>query len=157
MKKIISITMTLLLLLSITLTGCSSNSVKDTSATADNIAYAITENQYRETDNLSEAVKKEFGSQATIADWSDIKKDYGDNIEEFIKEIGFKYGENESVFVTNEGQESWKDNRHYFITRFDGTVPSGYLVHEQIQKNVIVLGSWVDINYKILVKTNESL
>jgi hypothetical protein len=133
------------------------SAAKQVEATDNHIAYAITKSRYREKENLSEAVKNEFGPQATIADWSDIKKGYGGNIEEFIKEIGLKYGEDESVLVTNKGREFWSNNRHYFITRFDGSVPSGYLAHDQVQKNVIVLGSWFDINFKILVKTNKSL
>jgi hypothetical protein len=58
-------------------------------------------------------------------------------------------------FVAWNGQGFWNGgNRHYFITRFDGVVDSNYLVHDQIDNNIITLGSWYGIQERILAIRN---
>ncbi len=114
--------------------------------------FKVTSGTYSETADLDQAVKNEFGNDYRVADWNDILA-YSGDIESWANGIGMKHGD--YCFVTWKGQGFWNGgNRHYFITRFDHVVDSGYLVHDQIENNFITLGSWYGIQERILaIKT----
>ncbi|WP_367363439.1 hypothetical protein [Mesotoga sp.] len=117
--------------------------------------YALTTNLYWETEDLEQAVKNEFGPNATIGDWAELKSEYSGRIMEFIDALGITIGQGNSILIQNDGDRFYfYGSRHYFITRFDGDVPYWYLVHDQIDDYTLVLGSWYDVQYKVLVKLN---
>jgi HEAT repeat protein len=110
--------------------------------------FGVTANAYSETADLNQAVESEFGNEYRVADWNDIKA-YSGDIKGWADRIGMK--NKDYYFVTWNGKGFWNDgNRHYFITRFDGVVDSNYAVHDQIDNNTITLGSWYDIEERIL-------
>lgn len=116
--------------------------------------FRVTNAAYSETANLDQAVKNEFGNDYSVADWTDITAHSGD-IQNWANSIGMDH--NDYYFVTWNGQ-GFSGNRHYFITRFDGTVDPGYLVHDQIGGNIITLGSWYGIQERILaIKTTNAM
>jgi len=59
------------------------------------------------------------------------------------------------VLIQNNGKRYYSGSRHYFLTRFDGEVPSWYAVHDEIDGYTLVLGSWYDVEYRIIVKISE--
>lgn len=110
---------------------------------------------YSSKDDLPGVVKKEIGSRATVADWDEIKKEYGQSeirLREFCDKIGL--APNGSAWVTVGGKRIWKDQRHYFIQRADHKLPEDFFVHEQLQDNLLLLGSWVD-SRPVLVKISD--
>ncbi|MCE2781846.1 cadherin domain-containing protein, partial [Limnohabitans sp.] len=105
-------------------------------------------------------VKDEFGNSANIAEFNDLKDlsliidaddlvDYLDlkevnldNIPNYTEELPYA---NEGPFVTYNGQISHSgltSDRQYFISAHDGLVPSGWLAFDEIDGNIINLGSW---------------
>jgi serine/threonine protein kinase len=114
--------------------------------------YRLTNNRYKESDDIDRAVKQEFGAKAEVADWNDLKIQFGNNIELFLDAIGVEHGNREGVFVKRNGSFTYSGRRKYFFNRFDGNVNRGYYVHDRISSNTVVLGSWYNQNLRILVK-----
>ncbi|RAM58086.1 hypothetical protein DS66_10175 [Mesotoga sp. SC_3PWM13N19] len=117
--------------------------------------YLLTRGKYEETSDLLTAVRNEYGSRAEIADWAEIKREYSGRTGELIRELGLGIGQDESVLIQNNGKRYYSGSRHYFLTRFDGEVPSWYAVHDEIDGYTLVLGSWYDVEYRIIVKISE--
>ncbi len=92
-------------------------------------------------------VKAEFGDKATIADWADLKNQYGNQLPSALAQMGL--GDQQAAWVVNSGQQFYSGNRHYFIQRFDSGKPSSFLAHDQVGS--IYLGSWYNINIPVLV------
>lgn len=115
--------------------------------------YSFTSNKYHCSSDLLAKAKAEFGSTAVLADWKDIKETYGNDIEAFCDDIGLQVGETNSAFVTRDGDNTYGEtDRQYYVTRFNGDKPGGYLAHDSIDNNYLCLGSWDDCTFKILVK-----
>lgn len=94
------------------------------------------------TANFNLACQQEYGPSYRIADWNEVISFININgYNEFYSQSGMTtYRSN--GWVTRAGQHLWSSNRHYFIERHDGSVPSGWLVHAAIGSNSIDLGSW---------------
>ncbi len=107
---------------------------------------------YASKDDLPALVKKEVGPRASIADWDDIKARYGKNEAE-LKAFCHKLGlaPNGSAWVTQAGKRFWQEQRHYFIYRADHKAPEDFMLHDQMQNNLLLLGSWYE-SRPILVK-----
>ena len=117
--------------------------------------YAITVNYYWETDDLNAAVKSEFGPNATLADWDEIKAAYSGRIIEFMEAIDFGL-EDGDILLQRGGDEFYgSTSRHYFMTRYDGDVPSWYAVHDNIDDYTLVLGSYYDVQDRVLAKLSD--
>ncbi len=133
----------IILLIVFLLTGCPNIFYK----------YSLTTNTYHCSSDLLEKARVEFGSTAVLADWKDIKASYGNNIAAFCNNIGLEVGEINSAFVTRNGDYKYENtDRQYYISRFNGDKPGGYLAHDDIDNNYLCLGSWDDCTFKILVK-----
>ncbi|MFO7881228.1 MAG: hypothetical protein R6U52_01665 [Kosmotogaceae bacterium] len=140
MKKLYILT--LLVLIVFMLTGCPEIFYK----------YSLTTTKYHCSSDLLAKAKKEFGSTAVLADWEDIKSSYGNNIEAFCNDIGLEVGEIYSAFVIRDGDNTYEKDRQYYITRFNGDKPGGYLAHDNIDNNYLCLGSWDECTFRILVR-----
>jgi len=120
--------------------------------------YALTSGTYAATDNLTTDCQAEFGSGAQVADWNDIKAQYGGSvaaIANFCNSIGL------AVSNTSSFTDAWVVNgtsaffsgttRHFLVERHNGTPVTSFLVHDTIQSNYLDLGSWINPN-RILVR-----
>jgi len=115
--------------------------------------YALTARKYSETENLDLAVKLEFGLTASVADWNEIKDKFSGRGREFLDGIALtKYDEGAICYKGGSGY--WSGNRHYFLARHDGKLPTTYtfLVHDTIDKHMIDLGSWYGIRKRVVVR-----
>jgi uncharacterized repeat protein (TIGR02543 family) len=117
--------------------------------------YKLTVGTYSETEDLYAVCKREFGPNATLADWNDIKANYSGNIKEFLDKVSLPvgYGENtKAAYVQVNGERFYYSTRHYFIERHDGSIPLGWGALDQIGSNYLDLGSWYGIKLKALVR-----
>ncbi len=121
----------------------------------ESISFALTSGYYKETDDLEQAVKDEFGEGARVADWNDIKAYVGGSFErlrEFCNKIGLE--EDGTALVLRNGKGFWRGPRHYFIQRsFDGLPHPDFLEHDNIL-NALFLGSWYHIKMRVLAVTS---
>jgi hypothetical protein len=117
--------------------------------------FAVTKGAYSEKADLEAAAKQEFGPNATVADWAQIKATYGGS-EQQIRDFCGRSGipARESVYLLNNGQSFWQESRHYLMTRFDGNPPPNWLIHDQIQSYHLCLGSWHG-NQPVLVRIRD--
>ncbi|HNS55808.1 MAG TPA: PEP-CTERM sorting domain-containing protein [Smithellaceae bacterium] len=110
----------------------------------DGYEYSLTNNAYAPTANWAEAVASEFGPTAQVVDWNIITAEFGgsvDSLRSFLDGIGVM-DVNNAPGVTCNGSQTWDGTRSYGINRAEGIVPSGYLIHDQIQNYWLLLGSW---------------
>ena len=107
----------------------------------------------RETDDFSAQCLMEYGSNATVADWTyDLLSFNGDQIKSLIMSLGIEESFNtKHYFVTNQGEKYLNDDsglRVYFFEDHGGSPPSNWAVHEQLGD--ITLGSWYNISGQVL-------
>jgi hypothetical protein len=110
----------------------------------DGYEYSLTTKAYAPTANWAEAVVSELGPTAQVVDWNTIKSEFGgsvDSLRSFLDGIGVMDVYN-APGVTWYGSQTWGGSRSYGINRAEGNVPSNYLIHDQIQGNWLLLGSW---------------
>ena len=90
-----------------------------------------------------------------MADWDDIKKQYGQSeadLKAFCDKLGLEA--NSSAWVTLGGKRFWENERHYFIYRADHKLPEDFMLHDQLQDNLLLLGSWYETR-PVLVKITD--
>ena len=100
---------------------------------------------YTSKDELPGIVKKELGSRASIADWNDIKKQFGQSeasLRAFCDQVGL--AREGSAWVTLGGKRFAESQRGYFIFRADHQPPGDFGLHDQLQDRFLLLGSWFD-------------
>lgn len=115
--------------------------------------YRVTANTYSETADLGEIVESQFGSEAKIADWSNLDSVVdGSSATQWAESIGLKEGE--GVYVVRNGERWANDERHFFLARHDGDKPGNFMAHDQIGGNLLSLGSWYDTERSILVNVS---
>jgi len=110
---------------------------------------------YSSKDDAPAIVQRELGAKAKIVDWQEIKQQFGQSesaLTAFCEKTGLK--PNASACVTLDGKRFWQNERQYFIYRADHKMPEDFLVHDQLQNNQLLLGSWIDAR-PILVRINE--
>ncbi len=109
--------------------------------------FAVTKRKYSCHANMESKAVAEFGPGAKVADWNTIKALFSQDIAGFCDAVGLVHA------WCKVGKRSWWGGwRHYFVQRFNGNVPSTWLVHDQIGDNTLCLGSWCDEwNANILV------
>lgn len=111
---------------------------------------------YASKDDLPGIVTKALGSRGSVADWNDIKKQYGQSeadLKAFCDKLGLEA--NSSAWVTLGGKPFWQSERHYFIYRADHKLPDDFMLHDQLQDNLLLLGSWYETR-PVLVKITDS-
>jgi hypothetical protein len=128
------------------------NSSDNTSSNSGAVGYdgfAITSNQVAYGSDYSQACKDEFGSGATIADWTQLESYYSTttDIAAFVSGTGFDT--KRSAWVTNNTVTSYSSTRDYFASYHNHSKPSGYLAHDNIDNYFISLGSWYGSYYAL--------
>lgn len=117
--------------------------------------YHRTTNFFQPHADWSRAVKAEFGPSAEVVDWNTIKARFGGSVpvlRSLFETVGIVAPlRDEGVAVTWNGTQTWSGDRSYGVNRADGSVPGGYLVHDQILGNWALLGSWPE-NRRILAR-----
>ena len=96
-------------------------------------------------------MQKKLGEDAQVADWVyNLEAMNEDEVTELMVELGIPVSYNEeSYFVTNEGQKYWGNSeRVYNFENHAGMPPSNWLVHDQYAG--LTLGSWYGLEGKIL-------
>lgn len=97
-----------------------------------------------------DTIRSEFGDQAKLADWTQLKQQYSDALPAELARLGLD--DKEAAWVANEGLEFASGNRHYFIQRFDSNRPADFFAHDQV--GTISLGSWYNMELPVLVVKN---
>jgi len=112
--------------------------------------YVLTEDAWRNEEDTYAIVTKQFGPDAKMADFDHFVANPGtkEDCIAFLTFLGC------NAWVQYEGKRFWSGDRHYFIERHDGKVPSGWLVHNSIHDHLLDLGSWFSKN-RILVDLGE--
>lgn len=95
----------------------------------------------------------EFGSNADVADWTQVKTLFNDVTESsfnqsFMDRIGMT-SRGSDAFVFKNGDKKYQSDRSYFMTRHNYNAPGHYMVHGNIDSNLVSLGSW-DSSHPIL-------
>jgi hypothetical protein len=110
----------------------------------------LTKGAFPETVNMQNVVRQEFGHEATVADWEDLKAI--PNIQAWI--ACMRLAREESFFVTRNGNPFFQGKRQYIVQYFPtGKVPAGFLIHDQIDHRLF-LGSWYGVKWSILAIKN---
>ena len=121
--------------------------------------FKVTSNTYSEKSDINNDVVAEFGPDYRVADWNDVKAYVVDTQSaSAVWADGLGISDNGTVLVTYGGQRYWGEMRHYFIQRDNApSTPTfergdGYvfLVHDDLGDGYLMLGSWYDLNMKIL-------
>lgn len=110
---------------------------------------------YASKDDLPGIVKRELGPRASVADWEEIKKQYGQSeatLKAFCEKLGL--APYSSAWVTVGGKPLWQNERRYFVYRADHKLPEDFMLHDQLQNNFLLLGSWFDAR-PVLVKITD--
>jgi hypothetical protein len=110
---------------------------------------------YSSKDDVPGIVKQKLGPRASIADWEEIKKQFGGSeasLKAFCEKISLAPAGD--AWVTQGGKQFWQEQRHYFIYRADRKLPDDFLQHDQMQNNFLLLGSWYG-QRPVLVKITD--
>jgi hypothetical protein len=113
------------------------------------LRVATTQGIYWETDDFSTALRAEYGEGARLLDWAELKQQYADDAHGWADEMGFT-ASSANGLLQRDGQRFYQDNRHYFLSRFDGVKPDYYMVHDEIGGHTLVLGSWYNTRAMLL-------
>lgn len=132
-------------------TGCNTMEELE-NACQNNICDALlfTAQTYAETSDLNQNVVDEFGNSYSIADWNDLTA-----IADILGWIDcMNLQEDDTFLLTRDNAHFHSGNRHYFVWYSSDGVPfNGFAIHAQYQG--LYLGSWYDLEYKILAKNNN--
>lgn len=113
----------------------------------DGYRYLVSAEQYAASENVNDAVKRTYGSSASIAEWNDLKrllKDRSSAIN-LATSVGLPRQTSDhscgNVFVTVGGAEKVGEYR-YLMARHEGSLPKDWLAVDQIGGGYLNLGRW---------------
>jgi hypothetical protein len=110
--------------------------------------FKLSKLRYTEKDDLNVAIEREFGPGYRLADWNDVLQ-YKDRIAAFADAVGLV--ENQDVLISRNGQRLLGTRRHYILARHNHSRPSGWLVHDTIDGNLVDLGLGYGLSAPVLV------
>jgi hypothetical protein len=120
--------------------------------------FGITDQEYDPTVDWNATVEDVFGSEYKAADWTDLKEYYENNGSQDLIDLMDNLNiteDNKNAFVYRNGDKKYSSDRWYFMSRHNHDLPSHYLSHDNIDNNLIDLGSW-DGDHRILaIKKNK--
>jgi hypothetical protein len=118
---------------------------------SDQKVYHLTSTFFTELADPNQQCINEFGPNYSLADWTDLEQI--PNIVQWADSI--QMPSNIQIWVQNAGQEYWNGgNRHFLIQRHNGSLPGGWLAHDNINNHFISLGSFFNISNPALCATN---
>ncbi len=107
---------------------------------------------YPDTEDLAQAVVREFGAEARVADWQQLRRWRADDTAAFCAEAGVTLNTGNPL-VQNQGQlHPAGTKRQYFLNRFQGKKPDYFLVHDELGGMTLALGSWFGLNSRVMVE-----
>lgn len=112
--------------------------------------FLLTRGSYPDTEDPAQAVVREFGDGARLADWQDIRRWRADDIAAFCDEIGVAVGAGNPLVQDRGRAHHAGTNRQYFLNRFDGKKPGYFHVHDELGGMTLALGSWFGLNSRVL-------
>lgn len=112
-------------------------------------AYVLTSCLYDETD-LEKGIMLEFGKNAVVADWTELKQNFSDNILELFRQTGVR--ENEDVWINYNDKAYYKQSRRYFMAYINGNKRSDFLIHDKWGDDLVWIGSWHGMRIRAMVK-----
>jgi hypothetical protein len=111
-----------------------------------------TRKSYREWVYMDKKCKKEFGADARIADWKDVKRMINSrrDLDEFVREADLTTGERERLLNFNGLYKSPKDKHFYMIFNPRGNTPNGVTPIDAIIDHRIEAAAIMHIRARIL-------
>jgi hypothetical protein len=103
--------------------------------------FAISQGVYSDSEDFATALRAEFGAEARLADWEDLKRLHADDPRAWSDELGLVVG-SPATWLQRGGQDRFDPKRRYFLDRFDGVKPTYYLAHDEFGGMTWALGSW---------------
>jgi len=110
--------------------------------------YVLTQGSYGET-QVNTGIKSEFGEEARLADFAEIKSLSASDFPAFLDGVGVQVGED--VWVQYFGDEYFGDQRHYFLARVSGREREGFMIQDQVGDEAW-LGSWYGMQLRAMGK-----
>jgi hypothetical protein len=110
--------------------------------------YVLTQGSYGET-QVNTGIKSEFGEEARLADFAEIKSLSASDFPAFLDGVGVQVGED--VWVQYFGDEYFGDQRHYFLARVSGREREGFMIQDQVGDEAW-LGSWYGMQLRAMAK-----
>jgi len=136
--------------------GADSGSDLDASVPADGSGgavspFVLTTATYPETVDLTAACQAEIGPTSRIVDWTEVQTYYasGGDMAALLADAWPSYGAQALVLLAGAGFVP-ATSRHYFVERHDHVTPGFFLVHDNIDTNLLDLGSWYGFTMKVL-------
>jgi hypothetical protein len=114
--------------------------------------FAATSGAYADTDDLDAACRAEFGADALLADWSDVKGIPVASLSNWLVDVGLTSYDADELYLASGGQRLWQAPRHFFIAWHDHKPVSGFLTHDTIDDHLIDLGSWYGWKRRVLCR-----
>lgn len=123
--------------------------------------YVLSSERMQPGDNAAEKIRSEFGPNAALADWLDLKRLLAsrESAIDFFNGVGIRSqprnNDCDNYFVSVGGASSDADGRHFFVARHDGVVPENWSVLDDLGNHLLDLGRW---NYasQAIVKVTAS-
>lgn len=110
--------------------------------------FKVTATRHNEKEDLDSLIRAEFGEDYRLADWNDIEALRMD-LKDWADTIGLAEGEDNALMVSNDGWRIWL-GRQYYISRFADHRPKEFLAHATLDSGRFCLGSWNDLNKRVL-------
>jgi hypothetical protein len=111
--------------------------------------FVLSKSSLSDNDDVAEALRNEFGAEARLADWDDLKRLHADDVKAWADELGFSVGATLG-WIQRGGQRNHDERRKYFLNRFDGIKPAYYDAHDEMGGMTLALGSWHMVKVPLL-------
>lgn len=117
--------------------------------------YMLTSASYSDQSDYESIVKAEFGPDAEVGDFAEIKREYTGKAAQFGDALGL-VNYRQSALCYYNGAKFYRRTsdglRSYYMQRHNGNPPSNFLVHDHIDNHTLSLGSWYDRNLPIIAR-----
>lgn len=103
----------------------------------DGFKYVLTKSEFVTPYDLPiQQIQAEHGDGSAIADWNDLKANFGNDFSGFIQELGLVDKEkHEGFFITKEGENPHLLNRYYMVIGCGNQKYSDWVFFDEIGKN----------------------
>jgi hypothetical protein len=111
--------------------------------------FALSRTTLTDNDDFEAVLRTEFGPDARLADWQDLKRTHADDARSWGDETGLRVGEL-AVWLQRDGQRRFDEKRHFLLARFDSVKPDYFLAHDEFGGAAFLLGSWYGSQCRLL-------